>query len=458
MALTKPQKPSITHTPPSMERRIAVALWAHIVVPLARLVRRHPYGTVWSIVLLGLYGSHAWVLFGVVLAAPLVISLWYRCGPRFGLLEHFAPHLLDRRDAVRTSRINARRIAVYRRQFEEHAPYVLPSNNMDELAQPVAYGEHKFGWWVELVLPRGQTPKDIEGCKDALQHALGVRRIDVESPSPGRVKLSMFLVDPFAAPQDSPAIPQLQPYQLGTYEDGSPLLWDPALAPHLIVVGKTGAGKSSVLLTLLLSLPSDWEITLCDFGKVEFGQFPVGGKIVAVATSLEDIVEVWEDAEAEMHRRLDLMVARDVNNIDKLPVSIRPPHRVILFDEAMVALSAGDNTREVAKVCQKIVGSMGQVALLGRKCGMHSVTGLQQPEAVFFGGSGRRSAYSPIALRHLDTSGCTMAFGNADASTLFDGQPGHGVVLGVDGSDMPRRFRAEWIRDEKAARRIICGR
>jgi len=445
MALIKPQKPTVTRAPPSIERRIAVALWAHVVVPLARLVRRHPYGTVWWIMLLGLYGSHAWVLFGVVLITPLVISLWWRCGPRLGLLERFAPHLLDRRDAISARRINTRRLAVYRKQFEEHAPYVLPSNNMDELAQPVAYGEHKFGWWVELSLPRGQTPKDIENCKDALEHALGVRRIDAESPAPGRVKLSMFLVDPFAANEDAPAIPQLQPYQLGTYEDGSPLLWDPFKAPHLIVVGKTGAGKSSVLLTLLLSLPSDWEITLCDFGKVEFGQFPVGNKIVAVATSLEDILQVWEDAELEMHRRLKLMLAHGVNNIDKLSVSIRPPHRIVLFDEAMVALSAGDNTRELAKVCQKIVGSMGQVALIGRKCGMHSVTGLQQPEAVFFGGSGRRTSYSPIALRYLDTSGCTMAFGNADAATLFDGQPGHGVVLGVDGSDGLKRFKAEWI-------------
>lgn len=482
-ALVKPPKPGTGTQKRSIEEEIAQALW-RMIVWVARLVARHPWRTLWALATLGFWGSHQWVLVGLTLGLPIVAIVLWRSGAVSSLLVRFrfTRGLLDRQNARAAESWKAGRLKRYRRAFEEHAPYVLPQTEYGEIPQPVgrdAYGEHRFGWYVDLRLPRGLAPKALEDVRDPLAHALGVRRLDVTSTRPGQVRLLFFVSDPLA--HDAPAgsgLPQLAPFEVGVLDTGDPMKWDPGLSPHMIVIGQTRSGKSAFLRTLLYSLPTDgsWEVGLCDFKRVEFGLYKPGGKIAAAATSHKEIADLADSWQADMMTRLDEMVRAGVSRAADLPHPV--PHRLILIDEYMALVASAEDARRprkppkgqeepeegVATMVGRVRSALSQLSLLGGAANYHVILGLHQPTASLFGSAGKRSQYrAVVALRALDRDGCTMAFQGADVSEVqgrFDGKQGHGVCVNVGGDEAgirPHAFRAHFIRDEAAARRLICG-
>jgi len=409
---------------------------------LGRAYRRHPYIYTWAILVAGLVDVHGYVLAAVVVALPLAVLWWVRHYGRDG-----GPMALLAHSTARRSTTSIRDI---RQLFETRAPHVLPAGSLDALPQPVGYGFHKSGWWVRLSLPPGVVPGDFK--PDALAHALAVRRVEVESSEPSYVRLVMYTSDPFEHVEVDTAVP----YTLGVYHDGSPMVWDPVTSPHMVVVGQTRSGKSVYLRSVLLSLPRDWEIYIADYKRVEFGNYPVAGMVKAVATSMEDIADMVDGYVSDMHHRLALMAAGDVQHIDDLPG--HHPHRLFLFDEVMAAYSAGDTDRDLRKAVDRARTGLMSVALLGGAAGVHSVVSLQQPEAAFFGSSGIRDSYrAVVAMRYLGSSGITMAYPSSDidVAALFDGQQGHGVAAGLAGDTTPRAFASRYV-DAKTTRSAVC--
>ncbi|MGH9283389.1 MAG: FtsK/SpoIIIE domain-containing protein, partial [Acidimicrobiales bacterium] len=104
----------------------------------------------------------------------------------------------------------------------------------------------------------GQQPADWGRRADALAHAFGARSCQVrEVPRrPGYVQLLVGRQDPLAAM--IPALPLTESVDLGAVpigrrEDGEP--WTvPLLGSHVLIGGTTGAGKGSVLWSLIRSL------------------------------------------------------------------------------------------------------------------------------------------------------------------------------------------------------------
>jgi hypothetical protein len=340
-----------------------------------------------------------------------------------------------------------------------NAPYVLVGNDDGHQLETYGYAQFDYGWEVAVGLPLGITPASLEGKKDELGHAMGVDRVDIISTGPRRVTLRFFTKDPLQAKPGKPAaVPELKEYEVGIYDNGEPMLWDPSISAHQIVIGQTRSGKSSYLRTLLLSLPDDTEVSIADFKRVEFGNYKVGGKVVQVATKMGDIADMFEAAEAEMLRRLDLMVAGDVNHFSKLPGKL--PHRVMLFDELMAAYSSADNNKANRPLVDRTRASVAQLGLLGGAAGFSVILGIHQPEASLFGSSGLRDQFrAVVALRHVGGSGVGMAFQGQDVSKvegMFDGQQGHGVCVGLAESSEPRRFRSHFV-DEKVTRHLVTG-
>jgi S-DNA-T family DNA segregation ATPase FtsK/SpoIIIE len=185
------------------------------------------------------------------------------------------------------------------------------------------------------------------------------------------------------------------PLCLGTDAMGTPLLRDLADAPHLLVAGTTGSGKSMTLHAMLLSLieASDAasELLLIDPKAVEFSaysKFPrlrTGGIVTtadAALVALEDLVE-------EMSVRQERMRALNARDIDEANALGARLHRIIVVVDELADLffSKSDVETPLIRLAQK-----------ARSSGIHLVLATQRPEAATFSGLLRSNIPSRIAL------------------------------------------------------------
>ncbi len=113
--------------------------------------------------------------------------------------------------------------------------------------------------WCDRVLVRmllGQCTEDFERAAPELAHSFGASSCRVREDRPGRVWLEFTTADPLV--DTVPALPvsedvDLEAVPIGLQEDGEP--WNvQVLGTHMLVAGMTGAGKGSVLWSLLRGL------------------------------------------------------------------------------------------------------------------------------------------------------------------------------------------------------------
>jgi DNA segregation ATPase FtsK/SpoIIIE, S-DNA-T family len=123
---------------------------------------------------------------------------------------------------------------------------------------PVLGRVHRSGA-VDLVrvgLVTGQAPADFEARAENLAHAFGARLCRIRSGAPGVVTLELVRADTLADPILALPITgevDLAGLPLGRCEDGSP--WRLRLAAtHVLIAGATGAGKGSVIWSLIRAL------------------------------------------------------------------------------------------------------------------------------------------------------------------------------------------------------------
>lgn len=136
------------------------------------------------------------------------------------------------------------------------------------------------GWRDRVLvgLLHGQAPKDFEAKADELAHAFGATSCRVRIDKPRRIWLDLIHHDTLALPVPPPvlaaadAVIDLGRLVVGMVETGREFVLR-LLGNHLLVVGSTGAGKSSVVWALLWALAP-----AIRSGRVQvFGVDPKGG-------------------------------------------------------------------------------------------------------------------------------------------------------------------------------------
>ncbi len=225
---------------------------------------------------------------------------------------------------------------------------------------------------------------------------------------------------------------------------GEPVHFDLAAAPHLLVGGTTGSGKSVCLHALLLSLlwrlgPQDLHLTLIDPKRVElahYAGFPhlMGG---APLEDIGDILEALDALVAEMERRTVLLRQQGVANLaeGREQGRIDLPYVVVVVEEMADLLF---QSREVESPLIRLTQK-------ARAAGIHLVLATQRPDAETFSGLLRSNVPGRIALSVrtaaeskiiLDETGAEKLLGAGDM--LLRPQAGtaarraHGVRVGSD--------------------------
>lgn len=189
-------------------------------------------------------------------------------------------------------------------------------------------------------------------------------------------------------------------YQLPVYPGvdamGDPYSFDLAAAPHLLVGGTTGSGKSVCLHSLILSLMSKHsssalKIALIDPKQVEFAVYRDSGYLYRgeVATTPSAAKELLVELVAEMEARYQAFDKAAVSNIQEAHKKNLEMPYIVLFIEELADLLMSNSGHE------ELIVSLAQKA---RAAGIHLVLATQRPDAKTFVGLIRSNVPARIAL------------------------------------------------------------
>lgn len=217
-----------------------------------------------------------------------------------------------------------------------------------------------------------------------------------------------------------------------------PVAWNPAYAPHVLVTGDTGSGKSSVMRAILMVWPGD--VLLLDPKILEFGAWDQTGRVLVSTGDMGRAAEVLKFAAETVTSRMQLLAgigATHWRDADALSLGFRP--WLLMFDEALVGLEKpirGEDEKSRRLRTEGMKANLQEVIVLGRACGIHALIGMQRPDAsVLGGGVSRDNLKGRIALGRVSQDGRTMMFGSeyqAAAARLLAGRPGHGAAVGLN--------------------------
>ena len=171
----------------------------------------------------------------------------------------------------------------------------------------------------------------IAGLTDDLTMALQAMSIRIVAPIPGkgvvgvevpnRDRDMVFLREIFNCEHFSHSKMKL-PLALGKDIAGLPVVTDLAKAPHLLVAGSTGSGKSVSINTMILSLlytstPKDVRMIMVDPKMLEFSMYEgIPHLLLPVVTEPKKASLALKWAVNEMERRYALLSDKGVRNID----------------------------------------------------------------------------------------------------------------------------------------------
>jgi S-DNA-T family DNA segregation ATPase FtsK/SpoIIIE len=198
---------------------------------------------------------------------------------------------------------------------------------------------------------------------------------------------------------------------------GSPYSFDLAAAPHLLVGGTTGSGKSVCLHALILSLvarmpASALQLALIDPKQVEMAVYRGSpylyrGEIAITAPAAR---EMLIELVTEMEARYSTFMAGGVSNIDEARRKrMDLPYIVVVIEELADLLTMGKDIEDhIIRLAQK-----------ARAAGIHLVIATQRPDAKTFSGLVRSNIPARIALTVQKSTESTIILDEAGAEDLL---------------------------------------
>ncbi len=313
----------------------------------------------------------------------------------------------------------------------------------------------------------GQTVEDYAAVSDRLAQTFGATAVRVRSvpQRPHHVEMGLLTVDPLIKvveplPVEDQVLTAGLPLALA--EDGR--TWRLQLVgSHVLVVGATGAGKGSVIWSLLLHLAplirsglvSVWAVDPkggmeLAGGRSLFARFAHGDSDAAAGYE-STFAEVLEDAVAVMRRRQDRL--RGVTRLHEPSTS--EPLVVLVVDE--LAALTGWVTDRTAK--KRIEAALGLLLSQGRAVGVVVVGAVQDPRKDVL--PMRDLFPTRIALRLNEAEQVNLVLGpgarnrGAHADLIPDTLPGVGYVT-VDGTAEPVRVRFSHVTDRDIAQLVAA--
>lgn len=226
--------------------------------------------------------------------------------------------------------------------------------------------------------------------------------------------------------------------------------WDFVHAPHLLIAGGTGGGKTIFLLALLKVLAEFSLLEICDPKKSDLsvlGNFKVfeghvNSEIEAIVTCLESAVRFMDERYRQMG--LDSEHPEEVK-IGNNYQSYGLPPQFILIDEWTAFVASLD-----IRLARQVDDLMTQLILKGRQAGVFLIVAMQRPDAEYLSANLRDNMMARLSLGKLSKIGYRMIFGEdyEDKNYLYiKSKIGRGYAA-LDGG-MPSEFFSPLIPFDK---------
>ena len=218
------------------------------------------------------------------------------------------------------------------------------------------------GWHLVFNLPPGVSYNKMRRYREYFMDAAnswitmtwdGKLHMDVYA---GRLPVSL----PYEwQPEDYPKL--ALPVPIGVTQEGVEVL-DMAEAPHLLVAGVPGYGKSNFLHVLIHSLLHRARIAVIDLKRLEFAYL---GQHCALARNEAEALKLMQALDREMERRIDTLERAQVVKVQDYSGDM--PFLVLVIDE-------------VAEIRdEKIIYHVDRIVRLARAVGVSVVASTQRP-------------------------------------------------------------------------------
>ena len=315
---------------------------------------------------------------------------------------------------------------------------------------------------VPVRLASGQAPADFAARAENLANGFGAILCRVRSARPGFLILEFVRRDALAAIISALAVPEhpnLKALAIGRREDGSP--WLVRLhGTHLLIAGATGAGKGSVIWSLIRAmlgllqaglvkiLAADPKVMELAYGRAIFDRY---GKYAADPAA---IVAMLERAVTDMQARAAKLAGKQR---DHTPTA-EFPFVVILVDE-VAFLTAYQPERQLR---ERVKAALATLTTQGRAVGYCVVAALQDPRKDVM--SIRNLFPDRIAMRLDEPEQVDMVLGDGArdrgaTSDLISTDPATGAGVAfvrLEADPDPVRVRAAWVSDEDIRTMAEC--
>ena len=205
--------------------------------------------------------------------------------------------------------------------------------------------------------------------------------------------------------------------------DGNKIFTNLSKAPHILVGGTTGSGKSELLHTMVASLifrrkdhPS--RIFIIDPKRAEFSVYKDRNG-VHVITDMAEAVRRLQWACEEMERRYEVLETNHFKDLYELACSDIIPIVFVIDEMADLMMQDRNAEQYIVRLAQK-----------ARACGIHLILGTQSPRKDVITGLIKANIPTKIALHTtnqmesriiLDQNGAEKLFGKGDMLYLGNG-------------------------------------
>jgi S-DNA-T family DNA segregation ATPase FtsK/SpoIIIE len=309
---------------------------------------------------------------------------------------------------------------------------------------------------IDLRLITGQSVDHWQKRTRELAAAWRAERVKVRATAPGEIRITITHYDPLAQPIPMPLPVAMANADLSALPVGvtdTHQWWRvPVLGHHLLIAGATGAGKGSVLWSLIAALAPNvkaGQVRLCVIdpkGGMELGagaalfsafSHDAGDTTVDLLRALVTVMQTRANR-LRGHTRLHTPTAQD-------------PLYVLIIDE-IAALTAYLTDR---KLRTEIEYLLGLLLSQGRAVGISVIAAIQDPSKDTL--PLRQLFTVRIGMRLTEASQTAMVLGQAardagaECDLISDITPGVGYVM-IDGTAQPRRVRAFHVTDRDIAR------
>ena len=300
----------------------------------------------------------------------------------------------------------------------------------------------------ELLPAAGIRVERIAQLAHTLQMVLKATSLRIQAPVPGKNVVGIEVPNPKARMVTLREILQGGawatnkmeiPLALGKDVGGSDMVFDLAGAPHLLVAGATGSGKSVCLNAILAGLlmsrrPDELRLLLVDPKRVEFPAYNnLPHLLVPVVTDAKKVAFALRWAIVEMDRRYKLLQAAKVRNIvgyntrdvaqqaelgldvaahagNDAALPAKLPYIVVVIDEvADLMITVG----------QEIEQSITRLAQLSRAVGIHLILATQRPSVNVITGTIKANFPGRIAFQVAQKT---------DSRTILDQQGAESLI------------------------------